>query len=64
VLLYDVAFWPATILQHKLNIPSVALWPVPIMLSANEHTIPTPVAYYPLFGTGFFPTMVSGLLWH
>ena len=59
VLMYDAVFWPAAILQDQLNIASVALWPVPLLLSANEHTIPTPVAYHPLLGTAFSPTMVS-----
>ena len=59
VLVYDAVFWPAAILQDQLNITSVALWPVPILLSANEHTIPTPVAYHPLLGTAFSPIMVS-----
>ena len=58
VLLFDGTFWPATILQLKLAIPSVQFWPV-LTSPIGRPDSPNPLAYLPQFGTTLFPPLVS-----
>ena len=62
IILRDVCYWPAALLQDMLGIPSVELWPVAMlmpMLWEGEFSLPNPVAYLPRVGMDFTPNMVS-----
>lgn len=62
IILRDVCYWPAALLQDTLGIPSIELWPVAMlmpMLWEGEFSLPNPVAYLPQVGMDFTPNMVS-----